>query len=209
MDRVEALEHLNGLVGKNLVVLARIHGINIYGSSGRMNKGWAGHTIEAELGLPRNSSTSPNFGSWELKQVSLRRNQRDNTLQIKETMAICMIDPRNVARKPFEDSHLYLKLRRMIVIAREYDEKEKLGQATNSIIHYVSTFDLAGKELEQVRIDYEEVRTNIIDNNNTIDGLSGRMGVLVQPRTKGPGGDAPKTRAFYARTVFVRSILGI
>lgn len=33
------------------------------------------------------------------------------------------------------------------------------------------------------------------------------MGKWIQPRTKGQGNGAPKTRAFYARTCFLKKIL--
>lgn len=38
--------------------------------------------------------------------------------------------------------------------------------------------------------------------------LSGSMGVMVQPRTKGPG-HGSRSRAFYARAALVAKILGI
>jgi len=59
---------LRTLVGTDLRPLADTHQITVW-TGGKKNKGWAGHTIERFLGLPLNSAQSPNFGSWELKQV--------------------------------------------------------------------------------------------------------------------------------------------
>ena len=42
-------------------------------------------------------------------------------LTVKETMSVTMIDPYNVARTEFENSHLLIKLRRMIVAARIWE----------------------------------------------------------------------------------------
>jgi len=106
VDRTEALALLRTLVGSDLVVLGNTYGVTIWKGT-RINKGWAGHTIERHLGLPLNSSRSPNFGSWELKVVPVRA-MPDGTFKVKETMAITMIDPVEVAKKEFRDSHLFL-----------------------------------------------------------------------------------------------------
>src|ERR1700680_3594375 len=109
MDRSEALALLGTLVGSDLVGLGNKYGVTIWKGS-RINKGWAGHTIERHLGLPLNSSRSPNFGSWELKVIPVRASP-DGTFKVKETMAITMIDPVEVAAKEFQNSHLFMKLR--------------------------------------------------------------------------------------------------
>ena len=57
-----------------------------------------------------------------------------------------------------------------------------------------------------VKADYNLVRNTI--KASGFSALTGRMGNLVQPRTKGPG-HGSTSRAFYARTGFVKSILGI
>lgn len=200
MERLEAIEKLRTLVGTDLRPLADIYHITVW-KDGKKNKGWAGHTIERFLGLPINSAQSPNFGSWELKQVQLVP-KRDGMLRVKETMAITMIDPVNVAAKRFEESHLLAKLRKTVVVARIFDCKEE----PCSFLHSVAEFDLGDAELyQQVRADYELVRETIIEKG--FSALTGAMGVLVQPRTKGPG-HGSVSRAFYARTSFVARILG-
>ena len=52
--------------------------------------------------------------------------------------------------------------------------------------------------------DYNLIRETI--RSEGFSALSGRMGVLIQPRTKGPG-HGSTSRAFYARTSFVRDIV--
>jgi hypothetical protein len=47
------------------------------------------------------------------------------------------------------------------------------------------------------------IRENICEKNISLQGLSGRMGVLIQPRTKGPG-HGSTSRAFYARKEFLK-----
>jgi DNA mismatch repair protein MutH len=212
MERDEALARLNKLKGKDLRALADRVGITVWtpsvavtevvGPNCRLNKGWAGQAIERYLELPLNSSRSPNGGSWELKLVPLKR-RRDGSLQVKETMAITMLDPVEVLAKPFKESHLYAKLKRTLVAARIYENSSE----TTSLLYSVAAFDLGDAIIfEKVSADYEEVRRAI--RAGGVDSLSGKMGELVQPRTKGPG-HGSVSRAFYARTKFVGHIIGL
>jgi hypothetical protein len=103
----------------------------------RINKGWAGHTVERHLGLALNSSRSPNFGSWELKVVPLQR-LPDGSVKVKETMAITMIDPVEVSEKEFPNSHLFLKLQRMIVVARVFESRAESRSLCYSVTEFES-----------------------------------------------------------------------
>ena len=201
MERIEAVSRLKKLEGVDLRPLADVHKITVW-KEGKKNKGWAGHTIERYLGLPINSTQAPNFGSWELKIVPLKR-LKSGIIKPKETMAITMIDPVNVAQTTFEDSHLYLKLRKMVVCARMFESIEDLS----SILVRVVSFDLENEEiLSQVRDDYNLVKRTI--ETEGFSALTGKMGTLIQPRTKGPG-HGSTSRAFYAKTGFVTKILGL
>lgn len=202
MERVDAIERIKTLVGRDLRPLADELKITVWTPAGKKNKGWFGHVIERFLGLPINSSQSPDFGSWELKVVSLAARKRGNSLRVKETMAITMIDPYNVAQQPFEKSHLLAKMQKAVVVARIHESPLEL----RSLLHSVTQFDLGNTEVyEQVKADYELVRQSIADKG--LQSLTGRMGVLVQPRTKGAG-HGSISRAFYARASFVAHILG-
>jgi len=201
MERHEAIERLRKLEGQDLVALAERFGVTMW-KNGKLNKGWAGHVIERYLGLPLNSAQSPNFGSWELKIVPLKR-LKNGRIVPKETMAITMIDPVNVLQKPFEESHLLAKLQKIVVCARMFESKEE----KSSLLVKVSAFNLHERDVyAQVKADYEEVRETI--RTRGFEALTGRMGVLVQPRTKGPG-HGSTSRAFYARKQFVSLILSL
>ena len=201
MQREDAIRKLKELEGKDLVPLAKLYDVTIW-KGDKKNKGWAGHVLERYLGLPLNSAQSPNFGSWELKIVPLRKLASGKTT-VKETMAITMIDPYNVARTSFKESHLLSKLEKTVICARLFESQKE----DRSILVRVGTFDLNDKDTyEQVKRDYEETRNCILTKG--FDCLTGAMGVLVQPRTKGPG-HGSTSRAFYARTHFVARILGI
>src|SRR5271157_2223816 len=164
MERSEALARLKKLVGTDLLALAQkleipVHiRVSIDGKLvPRISKGWAGHTIERYLGLPLNSAQSPNFGSWELKVVPVRVRPRVG-LCVKETMAITMIDPIEVKAKAFEESHLYNKMRKMIVVARTFVDLVE----SSAVVHSVGTFDLEDPRVyAQVKADYELVRETL------------------------------------------------
>lgn len=200
MERALAVARLRDLVGQNLHDLAAKYQVQVQGPNGKVNKGWAGHVFERHLGIPINSAQSPNFGSWELKSIPLKRTPRG--LAFKETMAITMIDPYQVERTPFEESHLLAKLKKAVVVARvvgkSFDEP--------SFVHSVNTLDLDGELFEAVRDDYELVRQCLADPRRGFSGLTGRMGKFIQPRTKGPG-HGSVSRAFYARPLFLARLI--
>ncbi len=201
MERDEAVRRLRALEGQDLRQLAALHAVTVW-KGDKKNKGWAGHTIERYLGLPINSSQSPNFGSWELKLVPLKK-LSGGEIVVKETMAITMIDAVNVLDKPFEESHLLAKLQKAVVCSRLFESQ----QESHSLLVRVATFDLGNEEIyNHVRADYEEVRQTI--RTQGFQALTGAMGVLVQPRTKGAG-HGSTSRAFYARVGFVAKIPGI
>jgi len=169
---------------------------------GHENKGWAGLVIEHYLGLPQNSRQAPDFGTWELKVVPLRKDATGN-LRVKESMALTMLEPTEVLASRFEDSHVYDKLRSMVVVSRIYESPQEI----HSIVHAAAEFDLDNPKIrEQVANDYEAIRTQI--RIRGIDSVTGDLGKLVQARTKGRG-HGSTSRAFYARAIFVAHILNL
>jgi DNA mismatch repair protein MutH len=201
LDRKEAVRRINLLAGKDLRPMADEYRIPVW-KNGHENKGWAGLVIEHYLGLPQNSRQAPDFGTWELKVVPLRQDAGGN-LRVKESMAITMLEPAELLANKFEDSHLYDKLRSMVVVSRVYESPQEL----RSILHAAAEFDLDDAKIHaQVKDDYEAIRTQI--RRRGIDSVTGDLGKLVQARTKGRG-HGSTTRAFYARTTFVAHILNL
>jgi DNA mismatch repair protein MutH len=125
------------------------------------------------------------------------------TLRVKESMAITMIDPTEVVANRFADSHLYDKLRSMIVVARIFENVED----TASILHSAAEFDLDNPSIrKQVEDDYEAIREVI--RLQGFEKLTADTGKYVQSRTKGRG-HGSTSRAFYARALFVAHILNL
>jgi DNA mismatch repair protein MutH len=201
LDRREGLARIKRLAGEDLRPLADRYGITVW-KNGRKNKGWAGQVIEHYLGLPQNSLQAPDFDTWELKVVPLRR-LPDGTVRVKESMAVTMLEPAEVVASKFEDSHLYDKLRSMIVVARIFENVRE----TTSILHSAAEFDLDNPAIyKQVKEDYEAIRQTI--RTKGIQLLTGETGRYIQARTKGRG-HGSTSHAFYARAVFVAQILNL
>lgn len=201
LDRKEGVRRINLLAGRDLRPMADQYRIPVW-KNGHENKGWAGLVIEHYLGLPQNSRQEPDFPGWELKVVPLRRDPAGG-VHVKESMAVTMLEPAEVVANKFEDSHLYDKLRSMVVVSRIYESAAEL----HSILHAAAEFDLDNPLIhEQVKADYETIRAQI--RTRGIDSVTGDLGKLVQARTKGRG-HGSTTRAFYARPTFVAHILNL
>ena len=201
LPRADALRRIRLLSGKDLRPLADEYRVTVW-KNGRKNKGWAGQVIERYLGLPQNSLQATDFGSWELKVVPLVR-AGEGAVRVKESMAITMIDAAEVVANKFEDSHLYDKLRSLIVVARIFENVED----TASILHSAAEFDLDNPAIrKQVEADYEAIREII--RAKGFEALTGDTGKYVQARTKGRG-HGSTSRAFYARALFVAHILNL
>jgi len=203
VDRAEALEKLKRIEGHDLHKLAHQFSVTVISANGKVNKGWAGHVCERYLGLPLNSAQSPNFGSWELKTIPIKRN-KNGQLAFKETMAITMIDPVHVANNPFAESHLLTKLKKAVIVARIVGN----NFSEPTFVHTVTAIDLVGKLYSPVETDYELIRECLRDPARGFSHLTGKMGKYIQPRTKGQG-HGSISRAFYARPLFLSQFISL
>jgi DNA mismatch repair protein MutH len=198
VTRRRALAQIHDLIGCDLCDLARHYRIPTH-RAGRLNKGWAGQTIERHLGAELNSRQQPDFHGWELKGVALTFDET-GAPRAKETMAITMFSPSDVIATPFAQSHLRRKLRRMLVVGW-VAETTTVGSA---VIVCAEPFNLAPQVERLVRADYELIRGLLRVYGPS--AVSGRIGEWVQARPKGPG-HGSTTRAFYARQRLIDLIL--
>ena len=205
MERETALERLHLLIGQDFHQLALQYSVTVRTNQNTVNKGWAGQVIERYLGLQINSAQAPNFGSWELKVIPLKRLKSGN-LQFKETMQITMIDAWHVKKFSFEESHLLTKLRRALIVGRivggTVDDPQLIHSAT------LVNLDKGESLYHAVEKDYNTVRDCISDPFLGFDKLTGKMGAYVQPRTKGRG-HGSTSRAFYARKEFLGRVIDL
>ena len=203
MEKEAAIQKLKDLEGKNLHDVAREYGVS-FRQKGRVNKGWAGLLFEKYLGLAANSVQAPDFGTWELKSIPLKY-ANNRVLEFKETMAITMINPDEVRRTEFSESHLLAKLKSVVVVARIVGAT--VEEAT--CVHSVTAVDLDKELYDELKADYDLVRETLQSNPQKAEEcLSSKMGRLIQPRTKGSGSGS-RSKAFYAKKPFLERVVPI
>ena len=129
---------------------------------------------------------------------------KNGLLAFKETMAITMIDEYNVRRTSFEESHLLSKLKKAVIVARAVGAIYDMP----TFVHSVTSMDLDGNLYNAVKADYELVQECLNDPERGFSKLTGKMGVYIQPRTKGKG-NGSTSRAFYARKRFLAQFIDL
>lgn len=201
VTRAVAIKNLKKYVGSDLYDLASNFGITTF-KNGKQNKGWKGLVLERLAGLEQNNSKAPNGLSYELKSVSFRK--KGDKLKPKETMAITMINPEELKRDSFFESHCWSKLKSIIFCAVMWQEKN----SKKSELLEVESLDFLEDDdlILEIKNDYDFIRDKLIKLG--FDSLTGKDGKWIQARTKGAG-HGSKSRAFYARTKLVEEIFRI
>lgn len=156
------------------------------------DKGIAGKKLEELTGIPA-SSACLDCIDGELKVFPVKRLQ-NGTLVPKETVAITMLNYDRIRNETFEESNCYKKISNMLMVPYLRE---------NDTIRYMKPTHITSdtcKGFEVIKNDYNTIRQHVLNDKQ----LSGSLGTLLQARTKGAGGSAPKTRAFYLRTEFIK-----
>lgn len=198
ITRTTAIQNLRKYIGKDLRELALQHGVTTF-ETGKQNKGWKGLTLERLAGLETNVSKAPNGLTYELKSVSFKHTK--SGLFPKETMAITMINQKELLEHSFFQSHCWSKMKSIVFCAVLWTgqdaESAKLLEVTS--IDFLETDEL----IKEIELDYEFIRKKL--RLEGFEALSGKDGKWIQARTKGPG-HGSTSRAFYARTKLVHKI---
>ena len=206
ITRTIAIKNLKKHIDQDLRKLALEYNITTY-ETGKQNKGWKGLVLERLAGLQTNVSKAPNGLTYELKSVAFH--QVDGALVPKETMAITMINPKELEVHSFFESHVWAKLKTIIFCAVQWDGLNAKGSKLLS----VASLDFAEDDdlIKEIKSDYDFIRAKLIKDG--FGALTGKDGKWIQARTKGIGGvnpltgkRRPITRAFYARTSLVKKI---
>jgi len=197
ITRATAIKNLKKHIGKDLRKLALKYGITTY-ETGKQNKGWKGLVLERLAGLKANVSKAPNGLTYELKSVSFH--YKKDKLVPKETMAITMINPKELKESEFFDSHCWAKLKAIVfcVVAWHGKNAEKAELLEVISLDFSKTDDL----IMEIKTDYDFIRNKLITQG--FDSLTGKDGKWIQARTKGSKNS--ETRTFYARPKLVAKI---
>jgi len=206
ITRATAIKNLKKYIGQDLRKLALEYRITTY-ETGKQNKGWKGLILERLAGLQTNISKAPNGLSYELKSVSFRYIK--DKLVPKETMAITMINPEELKKHSFFESHCWAKLKSIVFCAVMWHGKN----SESGELLKVASLDFTEDDelIQEIKADYDFIRKKLIKHG--FESLTGKDGRWIQARTKGIGGVNPRTgkrrpitRAFYARTSLVKKI---
>ncbi len=209
VTRATAIKNLKKYIGQDLAELAKKFDVTTY-KNGKQNKGWKGLVLERLAGLENNVSKAPNGLSYELKSVSFYKVK--DKLTPKETMAITMINPKELKEHGFFKSHCWAKLKSMVFCAVMWHGQN----AAKAELLEVESLDFLEDDdlIKEIKADYDSIRKKLIKRG--FENLTGKDGKWIQARTKGTGGINPRTgkrrpitRAFYARTSLVKQIFEI
>ncbi len=198
ITRLQAIENLKKYIGQDLRTLALQFGITTY-ETGKQNKGWKGLVLERLAGLDNNNAKAPNGLSYELKSVSFY--EVKGNLVPKETMAITMVNPKELLEKSFFESHCWYKLKAVVFCAVRWHGKN----AESAELIDVTSLDFLETDtlIKEIEKDYEFIRNKL--RTQGFEALTGKDGKWIQARTKGAG-HGSTSRAFYARKELVKKI---
>lgn len=156
------------------------------------NKGAVGLLCEKMTGIPV-SSAHIDCEDGEVKVFPLKT-LKGGDLTPKETVAVTMLNTARLAEQStFRTSDCGTKLRRVLFVPY-------LRINPQTVRFYEPTlFELKGSAARALAKDYRAIRNEFLEGKV----LSSATGAFLQNRTKGAGGNAPKTRAFYLRKEFL------
>ena len=161
------------------------------------NKGDAGLLLERLTGIPM-SSACLDCEDGEVKVYPLKQ-LKDGTIVPKETVAITMMKPEDLATVSWEASRVKKKIDRVLFVGYLRDGD---NVTFNNYFLMTATDPKCTKLYQTFKEDYEALQ-----NKWLLEGtITSSTGKLIQSRTKGPGGNAPKTRAFYFRPALIKML---
>jgi hypothetical protein len=155
------------------------------------NKGLPGVLLEKLTGIPQ-SSAHLDCANGELKLFPVKR-LKNGTLVPKETIAVTMLNTARLAEEAdFATSHCGTKLKHTLFVPYLREE---------DMLHFfpASIVTMSPDMCAKLGADYTAIREGFLKDGT----LTSKTGIYLQNRTKGAGGDAPKTRAFYLRKEFI------
>ena len=161
-----------------------------------INKGTTGILFEELAGIKKSSDCldceDGEIKTYPLKIINTKNKINDKRKYIPtETIAITMIDKNKILNEEWKESRLYKKIKNILFIGYEREDNYIIFKR----IQLMNENEKRHKELYKIfENDYNLIQKSYQENN-----VNGSIGKLIQSRTKGKGGKAKKTRAFYFR----------
>lgn len=153
LTRDEALSLLAPYLGRNLRDISDQLGVT-QPSVTPQNSGWVGHTVEWLLGQSPNNNQSPDFGTWELKSLTVRPHPDGHSWRPSGALVLTQFRPQDLAATDFTESHLYAKIHALLLACHEAPETSSHGARLVKL----SVYDLADKVRDAVSHEYQELQ---------------------------------------------------
>ena len=178
----------------------------------QQQKGWVGEVIEQALGAIQGSAAGPDFPELgiELKTLPVKTNG-----EVKETTYVCTVPLTGSIGQPWEESNLYLKLKRVLWVPIASDSRIPPGE------WHIGRALLWTPNSEQLAVlynDWCEIMEKV--ELGDIETINAGIGEYLQVRPKAANnralstnysakGDKGQTlpRGFYLRTAFTNQLL--
>lgn len=177
------LGRLNQVQGVPFRELAQAHAIEWH-EEARRNKWLTGHIVEAALGMDPDTRPEADLTDLGVEIKSIPIGGRDD-LRPHEHTKITMLNFQDVLENEFENSRVYHKLRNILFAPVVKHDKDRPDQwYIRSPFIWMPSLDA----LDQLKADYDAVRTVIIDG--AVEDLSGAQppkgqGTYLLPNTAG------------------------
>lgn len=157
------------------------------------NKGAAGLLFEKLAEIPT-SSACLDCLDGEVKLYPLKTLKRGDIVP-KETVAITMMKPEDLDTISWHESRCRKKIANVLFVGY-------LRDGDNMIIKNV--FQMNEETQPELYKTFQNDYETIQDEWKNKGEITSKTGVLMQSRTKGQGGKAPKTRAFYFKPALMK-----
>ena len=195
----------------DIAEIARNYGITIE-KNGSINKGWVGQTLDRITETKGLSASRPDGEDYELKCVHVV--DKSGEWVPKETIAVTMMNPQKIILESFEDSTLWHKLSRLILVGHSYPDASR----KSAFIRFISPVDVTDPALYGSIEDYwNSIRRTVLDGKIASYSSKGTSSGFIQLRTKGSKASKStcpitgltfKSRAFYATKPFINYVRG-
>ncbi|MEZ4752395.1 MAG: MutH/Sau3AI family endonuclease [Bdellovibrionota bacterium] len=211
-NRKTALERLKAIPpGHNLYELAAAYGITVL-RNGRLNKGWAGQTLERAAGpFTTNNLAGRDGADFELKSTTLVK--RKDLWVPRETIKVTTLNPERILDEDFESSSLWTKLSRLILVGCAHPT------ANNCEIVYIASVNTVDTETkEAIENFWMDVKHTVCDGEIANYKNLGSSDDLLQLRPTGTSRDlslCPITQepfpscAFYATKRLIQRFFAV
>lgn len=210
-------EYARLLIGKTFqdVIKADSNGFSNLDDGGFSKKGGLGNLLEERyFHYGSNSDARPDFpeAGVELKTTPYKINSKGDKVA-KERLVITMIDYMNVINEAFDESHLWLKARLMLLVYYLYQKEIK--NRLDYRIDFVSLFTPPEEDLEIIKEDYEKIVDKIrkglaheLSEADTMYLAACTKSSDSTVRRQQPNSDTPaKPRAFSLKSSYMTYVL--